>query len=237
MARSTIFHFKEFEVNQQGCAMKINTDGVLLGAMVEHALPARILDIGTGTGVIAMMLAQRFPTALVDAVEIDEEAYSTAFENFQNSSFQSRIQSFLGSFEELKPIEKYDLIISNPPFYTNSLHNPDARKKLARHADFDFFDKLLLFAKEYLSEQGQLNLILPVELADYVISKGEIFGFCLSKSISIKSFEDSEVIRNIITLTKEKIKNTIQQDFVIYKEKGIYSEDYRKVLKPFFLAF
>ena len=233
----SVFRFKEFEINQQGCAMKINTDGVLLGATVSADNPTRILDIGTGTGVITMMLAQRFPKAEVDAVEIDEEAFIRSQDNFQKSPFQSRLQGFQGSFEELKPNEKYDLIVSNPPFYTNSLHNPDSRKKLARHTDFDFFDKILVFAQEYLSEHGQLNLILPVELAEYVIDKGKALDLCLSKSFSIKSFADSEVIRNIITLTKQKVENTIQKDFIIYQEKGVYSEDYRTVLKPFFLAF
>ncbi|MGN0003699.1 MAG: tRNA1(Val) (adenine(37)-N6)-methyltransferase [Sphingobacterium composti] len=233
----SVFRFKQFEVNQQGCAMKINTDGVLLGAMVDANNPSRILDIGTGTGVIALMLAQRYSEAQVDAVEIDEDAHKTSIENFQNSPFASRIKGDLGSFEEMNVLNKYDLIVSNPPFYTNSLHNPDSRKKLARHADLDFFDKLLVFAKEYLSEQGQLNLILPVELAEYVILKGEELDFWLSKSIVIKSFTNSEVIRKIITLKREKVEKTILEDFVIYQEKGVYSQSYRTVLKPFFLAF
>src|SRR5690606_24319032 len=138
--------------------------------LVQAESPVRILDIGTGTGVIAMMLAQRFPQACVDAVEIDQDAFHAACAIFQNSIFHSRIKGFLVSFEELEYSEKYDVIISNPPFYTNSLHNPDARKKLARHTDFDFFYKLLAFSAERLSLTGQLNLILPVELAEYVIS-------------------------------------------------------------------
>src|SRR5690606_5311480 len=162
----SVFRFKEFEINQEGCAMKINTDGVLLGAYVQANNPYRILDIGTGTGVIALMLAQRFQDANIDAVEIDIEAYQTSLDNFKNSPFASRIQGNLGSFEDLQVANKYDLIVSNPPFYTNSLHNPDARKKIARHADFDFFKKLLDFAKTNVSDKGQLDLILPNELAE-----------------------------------------------------------------------
>ena len=233
----TVFRFKEFEVDQQGCAMKINTDGVLLGAIVETNNPLRILDIGTGTGVIAMMLAQRYALASVDAVEIDEAAFKCSFANFQNSPFASRVHAYWNSFEDLEIEKNYDLIVSNPPFYTNSLHNPDARKKLARHSDFNFFDKLLAFANQYLSEHGCLNLILPVELAEYVTHKGNTLGFKLIKSIAIKSFQDSEVIRNIITLTKQQVHKAVQEDFVIYKEKGVYSDAYRSVLKPFFLAF
>lgn len=232
----SIFKFKEFEINQQGCAMKINTDGVLLGALVNSQYPSRILDIGTGTGVIAMMLAQRFPLSQVDAVEIDEDAYATAIQNFQNSAFSSRLQGYLGSFEDLKEIDNYDLLVSNPPFYTNSLHNPDLRKKLARHTDFHFFDKLLLFAKENLSDRGELNLILPVELADYMVREGLKLDFHLVKKIDIKSFVNTEIIRNIITLSKVKYEISIEE-FIIYESKGMYSQEYKELLKPFFLAF
>ena len=231
-----VFRFKEFEINQQGCAMKINTDGVLLGALVHLELPTRILDIGTGTGVIAMMLAQRFPEASVDSVEIDEAAYQASLLNFQNSKFNSRIQGYSGAFEDLIVREKYDLIVSNPPFYTNSLHNPDARKKLARHTDFDFFDKLLHFSNKNLSVNGQLTLILPVELAEYVVSEGLKVNLYLAKKIELKSFKDTEVIRSIITLSKVQ-HDQITEEFIIYESKGVYSQAYKELLKPFFLAF
>jgi len=233
----SVFRFKEFEINQQGCAMKINTDGVLLGATVQANNPSLILDIGTGTGVIALMLAQRFQDANIDAVEIDIEAYQTSLNNFNNSPFASRIQGNLGSFEDLRSANKYDLIVSNPPFYTNSLHNPDARKKIARHADFDFFKKLVDFANVNLSDNGQLDLILPNELAEYVINEGKHQGLHLIKLVAIKSFSDSEVIRNIVSLSRQTTEAFKKEEFVIYKEKGVYSEEYRKILKPFFLAF
>ncbi|WP_160068634.1 tRNA1(Val) (adenine(37)-N6)-methyltransferase [Sphingobacterium bovisgrunnientis] len=233
----SVFRFKEFEINQEGCAMKINTDGVLLGAYVQANNPYRILDIGTGTGVIALMLAQRFQDANIDAVEIDIEAYQTSLDNFKNSPFASRIQGNLGSFEDLQVANKYDLIVSNPPFYTNSLHNPDARKKIARHADFDFFKKLLDFAKTNLSDKGQLDLILPNELAEYVINEGKRQGLHLIKLVAIKSFSDSDVIRNIISLSRQTTEAFKKEEFVIYQEKSVYSEAYRTILKPFFLAF
>lgn len=233
----SVFRFKEFEINQEGCAMKINTDGVLLGAYVQANNPYRILDIGTGTGVIALMLAQRFQDANFDAVEIDIDAYQTSLDNFKNSPFASRIKGNLGSFEDLQVANKYDLIVSNPPFYTNSLHNPDARKKIARHADFDFFKKLVDFAKTNLSDKGQLDLILPNELAEYVINEGKRQGLHLIKLVAIKSFSDSEVIRNIISLSRQTTEAFKKEEFVIYQEKSVYSEAYRTILKPFFLAF
>jgi tRNA1Val (adenine37-N6)-methyltransferase len=119
-----MFHFKQFGVDQSGCAMKINTDGVLLGVLAEANNPKTILDIGTGTGVIALMLAQRYNHAIINAVEIDPAAAQTASNNFKNSSFNKRITLFAQSFEDFFnefSDRRYDLIVSNPPFFINSL--------------------------------------------------------------------------------------------------------------------
>jgi tRNA1Val (adenine37-N6)-methyltransferase len=126
-----LFRFKQFSVDQTGCAMKINTDGVLLGALAQAENPKHILDIGTGTGVIALMLAQRFTTAKIDAVEIDIIAAETAGTNFKNSPFSDRVTVFPKNFESFfddNRERKYDLIISNPPFHINSLESPKAKK-------------------------------------------------------------------------------------------------------------
>src|ERR1700743_597427 len=118
-----VFHFKQFAVDQTGCAMKINTDGVLLGALTEADKPETILDIGTGTGVIALMLAQRFTDAKIDTVEIDIDTAQTAERNFKASPFADRLTVYALGFEsyfEKYPEKKYDLIVSNPPFYIDS---------------------------------------------------------------------------------------------------------------------
>lgn len=234
---SSIFRFKKFEVNQHNCAMKINTDGVLIGAIASHPNPLRILDIGTGTGVIAIMLAQRFGNCVIDAVEIDEPAYTTAKSNFENSIYSNRLKAFSGSFLDLRVTEKYDLIVSNPPFYTNSLHNPDNRKKIARHTDLDFFINLFKFTEQALSENGALQLILPTELASEIQTLGKDFQFQLTKNTHIRSFENTEVIRRIVTFEKNNGTKLDSQEFVIYKDKGLYSDDYKMLLQPFFLAF
>ena len=122
--KNNIFNFKQFAVDQSGCAMKVNTDGVLLGVLAEAELPARILDIGTGTGVIALILAQRYASATITAVEIDENAAKTAGANFSQSVFNSRLQLFHSPFEvyfEENRENKFDLIVSNPPFFIVSL--------------------------------------------------------------------------------------------------------------------
>ena len=120
---SSIFHFKQFSINQANCAMKVNTDGVLLAALANFRSPLKILDVGTGTGLIALMLAQKYTSAIVHAVEIDQNAADTAKENFLNSPFSDRIALFHSSIKDQFAIstEQYDLIISNPPFFINSL--------------------------------------------------------------------------------------------------------------------
>ena len=113
----SVFRFKEFVVDQSGCAMKINTDGVLLGAMATALHPQRILDVGTGTGVISLMLAQRFPAVVIDAIEIDAKAADTARRNFEASPFSGRISCHPVSLGDFEPRAPYDLIVSNPPFF------------------------------------------------------------------------------------------------------------------------
>ena len=119
-----LFHFKQFSIDQSGCGMKVNTDGVLLGALVQATDPQSILDIGTGTGVIALMLAQRFSVAEIEAIEIDQAAYETALMNFNNLRFSNRLKAHNNSFQKFsveQPDKRYDLIVSNPPFFLNSL--------------------------------------------------------------------------------------------------------------------
>jgi tRNA1Val (adenine37-N6)-methyltransferase len=166
-----MFRFKQFNVDQTGCAMKINTDGVLLGALAEADQPKTILDIGAGTGVIALMLAQRFADAKIDAVEIDETAAATAGRNFAGSPFADRLYLYADSFEnhlDKHPDRKYDLIVSNPPFYINSLGSPGARKSLAKHTDKQFFETLIETVAKHLAPIGNFWLILPLETAQLV---------------------------------------------------------------------
>ncbi|MBP3943116.1 methyltransferase [Sphingobacteriaceae bacterium WQ 2009] len=232
----TIFQFKQFAVDQADCAMKINTDGVLLAAQVAPASYTRILDVGTGTGVIALMLAQRFEKAYVDAVEIDPAAAYRAAENFKNSPFKERLKLIAQCFQEFKPSLKYDLIIANPPFYTDSLKNPDLRKTLARHTDLQFFEELLAFVARYGTKDCSLQLILPGALADQVVKLGE-GRFFLHATRHISSFEGQEVFRKIIDLRPYAPSAAKDENLVIYQERNCYTEAYKRLLKPYFLAY
>lgn len=234
-----MFRFKQFSVDQAGCAMKINTDGVLLGATAGHADPRKILDIGTGTGVIALMLAQRFNNATIDAVEIDRSAAETAGRNFGDSPFKSQLQiypvSIIDYFTD-NTSEKFDLIVSNPPFYINSLESPEKKKKQAKHADVDFFAGLMKGVAEHLSPDGLCWLILPVDTAEEVGPLAARHNLFEQRIISIRSFKESEHHRQIICFGFGD-QTTEANDFVIYQSVGVYSEQYKELLKPYFIAF
>lgn len=233
---SGVFKFKQFEIDQTGCAMKVNTDGVLLGAMATHQAPLRILDIGTGTGVIALMLAQRFAKAIIEAVEIDEQAAETAKKNFQLSVFKDRLSVENVAIEQYNSDERFDLIVSNPPFFVNDLKNEEHRKGIARHADVDFFEMLVTKSAQLLSEKGKIWLILPVKQANEVIAKAYEFGLSLCDRINLHSDETKPTFRQIICLSKGKLPLR-ETDFYIYEALKQNTQGYKTLLKDFFLAF
>jgi tRNA1Val (adenine37-N6)-methyltransferase len=234
-----MFNFKQFSVDQNGCAMKINTDGVLLGALATANNPSAILDIGTGTGVIALMLAQRFTNAQIDAVEIDESAAKTATTNFQNSPFANRLTLYPSSFEAFfatHPDKKYDLIVSNPPFYINSLRSPGAKKALAKHADETFFDKLVQDVAIRLTTGGVFWLVLPPDTASPVKQRAQECGLYLQRIIRLHSFKVDTPHREILAwgFAEQLI---VEERLVIYDELKVYSKQYQAVLKEFLTIF
>ena len=236
---SGIFKFKQFDVDQSGCAMKINTDGVLLGALADADHPQTIFDIGTGTGVIALMLAQRFSDAKIDAAEIDQSAAETAGRNFQNSPFADRLTLYSTGFAEFFDRyfdRKYDLIISNPPFYINSLKSPEAKRELAKHANRNFFDSLISYASKHLTDKGIMCLILPLDTAAWVKRLVVKDGLLTKETITVHSYQDSEPHREIVVLSSNSDKPTVKK-FVIYESPKIYTRQYQETLKDFFTIF
>jgi tRNA1Val (adenine37-N6)-methyltransferase len=234
-----IFRFKQFQVNQYGCAMKINTDGVILGALSSFSATQsgfRALDIGTGTGVIALMLAQRFKDALVDAVEIEATAAEAATKNFSSSPFFERLSVFHSDIASYTSPYQYDLIVSNPPFFINDLKSFEAKKSIARHAGDSFFETLVVKSVELLSDSGVLWLILPVKQTDLVITLGKHHGLHLSSVLNIQSDVSKPVIRKVISLSRH-MKEVRQESFYIYESEQVNTDQYKAILKDFFLAF
>lgn len=232
----SIFKFKHFEVDQVGCAMKINTDGVLIGATANHPSPKNILDIGTGTGVIALMLAQRFPDAFIEAVEIDKQAAMTAQKNFYNSPFYIRLVANHIGIQDYSSSKLFDLIVSNPPFFVNDLKNEEIRKGIARHADQDFFEMLISKSVELLAESGKIWLIVPVKQANEIVKVASSYGLFLAERVHIHSDITKPTFRQMICLTRKKAI-PIERDFYIYESFQQHTNAYKILLKDFFLAF
>jgi tRNA1Val (adenine37-N6)-methyltransferase len=227
-----IFHFKQFQVDQTGCAMKINTDGVLLAALADHPAPLTILDIGSGTGVIAMMMAQRFPEAQVDAVEIDAAAADRTAQNSKDSPFSSRLNVIHSDIVDFVPQRAYDLIISNPPYFVNDLKSEEKRKGMARHADEYFFTNLLLKSASLLTKKGCFWLILPLKQAAWVITNAVLYKLFPSHIYRVHSDKDKPEIRQIICLSFKQ--TTIKsKPLFIYESQQVYTEEYKNLLKDF----
>lgn len=234
---SNIFKFKQFSVNQAGCAMKVNTDGVLLGTLAEAQHPRHILDIGTGTGVIALMLAQKFSLAEIDAFEINESAAITAKENFECSPFADRLTIFnqdIFEFFQKDTEKKYDLIVSNPPFYLQSSKSLNESTAIAKHADDVFFKKLVAGIYNCLATEGLCWLILSIPSSNLVKTLALVNGLFVHKVISIHSFESSAAHREILVLSKQHctVKN---EKFIIYSEIKVYSDAYKTCVRDFLL--
>lgn len=163
MPREKIFRFKQFSVVNDLTAMKVGTDGVLLGAWCEVEDARRVLDVGTGCGVIALMIAQRNSQAIIHGIDIDENAVAEASTNFSNSPWSDRLTSQTVDFNQFESQEKYDLIVSNPPFFTNGVLPPDLKRNHARHTTTLSISQLIKKSSELLSRHGSIAMITPIE--------------------------------------------------------------------------
>lgn len=232
----SIFRFKQFTVDQTGCAMRINTDGVLLAVHCQAANPGRILDIGTGTGVIALMVAQRFAQAKVDAVEIDVCASQTASANFKASVFADRMDAYCCDIADFETENRYDLIVSNPPYFVNDLKNIEHKKGVARHASHDFFAGLCKKVSRLLADEGLFWVVLPVKQAENLVQMFKDFNIYLHSQIQLYSDDKKPEFRRILCLGRaEKILKI--EKFTIYKAEHEYTNTYKMLLKPFFANY
>ena len=231
------FRFKQFTLWQQHCAMKVGTDGVLLGAWAEGG--QRILDIGTGTGLIALMMAQRFPMADVTAVEIDGAAAKQARENVVASPFANRVEVIhkdIQQFAENCPDECFDAIVSNPPYFVNSLKNPDAKRALARHNENLSFCQLFSISYRLLAPSGVLSVVAPVEVKSDVEGEASISGFFLQCCLQIKTTPKKQPKRCLMKFVKQLIQPISQEVAVLQNASGERSDWYRSLTNDFYLS-
>lgn len=228
------FKFKQFEIHQDRCAMKVGTDGVLLGAWAPGG--KRILDIGSGTGLISLMMAQRCQEAQVIGVDLDAEACDEARENVAASPFADRVSIACCRLQDYESAEKFDVIVSNPPFFLNSLKNPDSKRSMARHADSLPFRDLFLGVKRLLSEEGVFSAIVPSEVLDAFTSEAYLLGFCLVRQCGVKTVGRKQPKRFMLTFARHRtveMENAIE---VMMDSDGNRSEWYAKITEEFYVS-
>ncbi len=234
------FEFKQFRINQDGSAMKVGTDGVLLGAWADVSNANRILDIGTGTGLIAIMMAQRTKKdAKIDAVEIESSSYQQAVNNFSNCLWTSKIDAFHLSFQDFcqRTTIKYDAIVSNPPYFLNGLKAKGESRTQARHADHLPFNVLLEGAFKLLNETGTLAVILPVEEGEYFERLARLTGFYLRRKISVFPNPGKPVKRYLLEFCMKKWESEFSELIVENGQRHVYSPEYINLTKDFYLKF
>lgn len=237
------FRFKQFEVEQNHCAMKIGTDGILLGAWAQAVQPERILDIGTGTGLIALMLAQRFPHAIVDAVEIEPNAAEQAARNFSRSPWPERLHLHhlsIQSFASSRLHENvFSLIVSNPPWFVDSLKSSESRRNLARHTDSLSHDELLNSVRLLLRNSGRFGVVLPfADSASFIFSAHKRHLSC-RRQCHVRSKPGLSPHRILLEFeTAQAESSVIRQELIIENEQHHdYTETFRELTREFYLRF
>lgn len=231
------FTFKQFTINQDRCAMKVCTDACILGASTDVENVNTILDIGTGTGLLSLMLAQR-TNAQIDAVEIDEDAYQQAVMNVKESRFSEKIEVYHQRIQDFTTTETYDLVISNPPFYQQSLKSSDVKANKALHAVELSLDELIDSVLRLLSINGKFVVLLPPFEVEKLIRIAQKKGLYLSKKMLIRHDESKPIFRVIATFLTQKVHNLEEKTLIIHKEDGkTYSDEFRALLKDYYLIF
>lgn len=243
-----LFQFKQFTIEQDRCAMKIGTDGVLLGAWTPlNSDTHSILDIGAGTGVIALQLAQRSHAQTIDAIEIDDDAYEQCSLNFENSPWGDRLFCYHASVQEFASEidEKYDLIVSNPPFYSDpplpSASPPkkgenkiSEARKVARFTDALPFQHLVVCVAHLLSERGQFSVIIPKKEEEAFILLASESGLYPTKMCHVKGTPTSEIKRSMLVFSFQKQQPEVTS-LIIETSRHNYTSEYTKLVQDFYI--
>ncbi len=233
-----LFKFKEFSVKQDKAAMKIGTDAVLLGAWIEISSAVNsVLDIGTGTGILALQMAQRSCAELIDAVELEPNAYEEAVENFENSPWADRLFCYHASiFEFTTEIdETYDLILSNPPFYTDKFNSKDKNRNVARSTDSLNFDELLQSVSVLLNATGTFAVIIPFKEEKLFIELAKSKKLFPYRITRVKGNFNSKIKRSLLQFSFIKNNTITQSELVIEKDRHIYTKEYIALVQDFYL--
>lgn len=232
-----MFQFKQFSIEQDRCAMKVGTDGVLLGAwtpLINN--PFSILDIGAGTGLIALMLAQRSQAEQIDAIEIDADAYEQCVENFENSPWNDRLYCYHAGLDEFvdEVEELFDVIVSNPPFYTDEFKSGDEKRDSARFEDALPFEELIEAADFFLSDTGIFSVIIPYKEEVRFVQLCQERGLFPLKINRVKGTPTTEIKRSLLAFTRIQQAPFIDE-LVIETVRHQYTPEYIELTKDFYL--
>ena len=230
------FQFKQFTIHQQHCAMKVGTDGTLLGSWASAPAGAcRILDVGTGTGLIALMMAQRFPEARVTGIDIDTDAVGQASENALESPFKERIMIREGDVTSMEDADGFDAIVCNPPFFDRSLTCPDQQRTEARHTVSLTYRQLMESAFRLLKDDGRLSAIIPADCRSRLESEAHLVGFFISRICSIQTTPKKTPKRYMIEFRKQPVKEIDTECGIIELLPQERSPWYQQLINDFYI--
>lgn len=235
---NTFFKFKQYIINQDRCGMKVSTDAVVLGALAGRKSPRSILDVGMGTGVISLMLAQRFEMANIVGVEIDDDAFGQALENIQESKFAEKVTAVHSDFQTYSEnlVQQFDMVISNPPYFPDHIKTKDAQRNKALHNDGLSFTELVTGVNKCLNESGEFWVILPprqMQDLEEICKSYHLFPF---HKVNLKDKQESKVIRVIQGFSYDD-ESPFENELFIKNPDGSFAENYQKLLRDFLLIF
>lgn len=234
MAREKVFRFKQFNVINDKTAMKVGTDGVLLGAWCDVAAARRVLDVGTGCGVIALMIAQRNAVATIHAIDIEPEAVAEAVLNFQNSPWGNRLEAELIDFNVFGTDEKFDHIVSNPPFFTSGVLPPEGSRNLARHATALSLEELVAHGKQLLTPGGLMSIIVPADAEQLIRRSAVTSGLNIGRLTAVIPVEGAAPKRLLCELVNGDA-TTVVESMTIQDANRNYTQQYIDMTRDFYL--
>ena len=229
-----MFRFKRFIVRHDRCAMKVGTDGVLLGAWSDIGQASRILDVGTGTGLVALMLAQRSQAKIV-ALEIDTDAILQAEENIEDSPWRDRIEVIGQDFRTFASDEKFDLIVSNPPYFVDSLECPGKQRTMARHNDSLSYDELLEGVVRLLTYNGRFCVIIPMDMSESLKARAAVLDLFPSKQLDVITTPGKPPKRTLLEFVFNSGVICNRTELLLEIQRHQYSPEYIELTKDFYL--
>lgn len=235
---NTYFNFKRFTVNQDKCSMKVGTDGVLLGAWAEvEGNGVHILDIGAGSGVVSLIAAQRNPTAVIDAIDIEAEATEQAADNFELSPWGGRLKAINTSLQDFNPNKKYKYIISNPPYFINS-QKAEGGRATARHTDTLSYEELADGVARLLDDDGIFTGIFPYVESNIFVAVAASKGIFCKKRLEVRGLAHKPVKRVLLQMSRNRVDDLPVDTLIIENgERHNYTDKYIELTKDYYLNF